>query len=104
MRGAGGKRGGKDSLAGGGVGKRWKMSGKHFFHQPAKLTCASYHAGTGLLCAGFGHGVFTMHRLSEGGFTAVQTLSISQEKVSACSFNETGEWIALGGAVQLECS
>jgi len=103
---ASGKRrrgtGGRDSLASGAEGgagsasKCWKMQGKHFFHQPAKLTCASYHAGSGLLCAGFGHGVFTLHRLARGSFEAVQTLSISQEKVSACSFNETGEWIALG--------
>jgi len=88
---ASGKRrrgtGGRDSLASsaeGGAGsasKCWKMQGKHFFHQPAKLTCASYHAGSGLLCAGFGHGVFTLHRLARGSFEAVQTLSISQEKV-----------------------
>ena len=102
--GAGSGRGGKDSLAGGDVvtGKRWRMMEKYFFHQPAKLTCAAYHAGTGLLCAGFGHGVFTMHRLGSeaggSGFDHVQTLSISQEKVSACAFNETGEWIALGCA------
>ena len=67
---------------------------KHFFHQPAKLTCASYHRRTGMLCAGFGHGVFTMHRLSPDRFDHVQTLSVSQEKVSACSFDETGDWIA----------
>jgi periodic tryptophan protein 2 len=74
------------------------MCGKHFFHQPAKLTCADYHRATGLLCAGFGHGVFTMHRLSPDSFEHVQTLSVSQEKVSACAFDETGDWIALGCA------
>jgi periodic tryptophan protein 2 len=78
--------------------KRWRMCGKHFFHQPAKLTCADYHRATGLLCAGFGHGVFTMHRLSPDSFEHVQTLSVSQEKVSACAFDETGDWIALGCA------
>jgi periodic tryptophan protein 2 len=78
--------------------KRWRMRGKHFFHQPAKLTCASYHRRTGMLCAGFGHGVFTMHKLSPDRFEHVQTLSVSQEKVSACSFDETGDWIALGCA------
>ena len=97
--GAGGGRGGKDSLTGGDVfGKRWKMMGKNFFHQPAKLTCASYHAGTGLLCAGFGHGVFTIHRLGEGEFTSVQTMSVSQEKISACEWGQSGDWIALGCA------
>ena len=78
--------------------KRWRMCGKHFFHQPAKLTCASYHRRTGMLCAGFGHGVFTMHRLSPDRFEHVQTLSVSQEKISACAFDETGDWIALGCA------
>ena len=80
------------------LAKRWRMRGKHFFHQPAKLTCAAYHRATGLLCAGFGHGVFTMHRLSPDAFEHVQTLSVSQEKVSACAFDETGDWIALGCA------
>lgn len=74
------------------------MEGKHFFHMPAKLTCAAYHPGTGMLCAGFGHGVFTLHRLSPGGFEMVHTLSISQQKVTACQWNETGDWIGLGCA------
>ena len=89
--------GGKDSVAGT-TGKRWRMRGKHFFHQPAKLTCAAFHPATNALCAGFGHGVFTMHRLGPDTFEHVQTLSISKEKVSSCAFNESGEWIALGCA------
>ena len=95
-RGDKGQRGGRDSLRGGdGVTvRRWRMEGKHFFHMPAKLTCAAYHPGTGMLCAGFGHGVFTLHRLSPGSFEVVHTLSISQQKVSACQWNETGDWIA----------
>ena len=99
-RGDKGQRGGRDSLRGGdGVTvRRWRMEGKHFFHMPAKLTCAAYHPGTGMLCAGFGHGVFTLHRLSPGSFEVVHTLSISQQKVSACQWNETGDWIALGCA------
>ena len=99
-RGDKGARGGRDSLRGGdGVAvRRWRMEGKHFFHMPAKLTCAAYHPGTGMLCAGLGHGVFTLHRLSPGGFEMVHTLSISQQKVTACQWNETGDWIGLGCA------
>jgi len=78
--------------------KRWRLRGKHFFNQPAKLTCASYHPLTGLFCAGFGHGVFTMHRLARDTFQHVQTLSVSQEKISSCAFDATGDWIALGCA------
>ena len=72
------------------------MRGKHFFHQPAKLTCAAYHAPSRLLCAGFAHGVFTLHRVGPGTFEHAQTLSISREKVSAVTFNASGDWIALG--------
>jgi periodic tryptophan protein 2 len=41
--GAAGGRGGTSRLDGGDgtTMKRWKMEGKHFFHQPAKLTCAA---------------------------------------------------------------
>ena len=79
--------------------KRWRLVGKHFFHQPAKLTCAAYHSRSDMLVCGFGHGVFTMHRLGgPGSFELVQTLSISQEKISAVSFDETGDWIAVGCA------
>ena len=76
--------------------RRWRMRGKHFFHQPAKLTCAAYHAPSRLLCAGFAHGVFTLHRVGPGTFEHAQTLSISREKVSAVTFNASGDWIALG--------
>lgn len=78
--------------------KRWRMVGKNFFHQPAKLTCACFHPKTGLLVSGFGHGVFTMHRVGRDVFDLVQTLSISQEKISAVSFDETGDWISIGCA------
>ena len=79
-------------------GRRWRLRGKHFFHMPNKLSCARYHARSGMLCAGFAHGVFTLHRLATGEFNHLQTLSISTQKVTSCEWNETGEWIALGCA------
>ena len=106
-RGDKGQRGGRDSLRGGdGVTvRRWRMEGKHFFHMPAKLTCAAYHPGTGMLCAGFGHGVFTLHRLSPGSFEVVHTCRSLNRKSARASGTKpaTGSRSAAPGSGRLSC-
>ncbi len=84
----------------------WALERKHFFGQsPARLTCADFHAPSGLLVAGFSSGVFTLHRLagavSAGAtdlFEALQVLSVSAAPVTSCAFGADGAWVALGCA------
>lgn len=74
----------------------WRLEGKHFFHQAAKLTCADYHAGLNLLVAGFSSGVFGLYQLPE--FAALHLLSVSKEALTSVSFSQSGEWLGLGCA------
>ena len=75
----------------------WRLTAKHFFHQAgAKLSCAALHCASGLLCSGFSHGVFMLHRLPD--FEALHTLSISQAPITSCCFGSDGAWVALGCA------
>lgn len=45
---------------------RWRIVKKNYFMQNnAKVTCASYHAPTNLLIAGFSNGLFGLYELPE---------------------------------------
>ncbi|CAG9460299.1 unnamed protein product [Pedinophyceae sp. YPF-701] len=93
-----GKESGGEWFAGG----RWRLVGKHFFHQSAtKTKCAAFHSGTGLLCAGFSTGIFGLYELPTdplGEFRELHLMSISRAGITTAAFGPTGEWLALGCA------
>lgn len=75
----------------------WELRNKHFFnHNHAKVTCATFHKASGLVCVGMSSGVFALHQMPT--FEAIQALSISQHPITAATFNPSGEWLALGCA------
>ena len=52
---------------------RWRISKKHLFTQShAYLTCANFHAKSGLVVAGFSNGLFVLYELPE--FNLIHTL------------------------------
>lgn len=62
----------------------------------ATLTCAAFHAPSGLLVAGFSNGVFVLYELPD--FNQIHNLSISQSDIDWVEFNSTGEWLAFGAS------
>ncbi|KAI5887131.1 WD40 repeat-like protein [Schizophyllum commune H4-8] len=74
---------------------RWGVHERHYFNQPGtKVVCVSFHPVTSLLIVGFSTGVFGLWEMP--AFTNIQTLSVSQEKISSVAINATGEWLAFG--------
>lgn len=52
---------------------QWRITDKHYFMQDrARVTCATYHAQTNLLVAGFSNGIFGLYELPD--FSTLQTL------------------------------
>ena len=79
------------------AGGHWRLAEKHYFHQRgAKLTAAAFHAGAGLLAAGFSNGIFDLLQLPD--LTTIHTLSVGRERISSLAFNAGGDWIAVGSA------
>ena len=79
------------------AGGLWSVGSKHYFLQRgAKLSCADFHRKTGVLVAGFSHGVFEMLQLPEAA--TIHALSVSRERLTAAAFNAAGDWLALGCA------
>lgn len=76
---------------------RWRISERHYFMQnQAHLTCASFHADTNLLVAGFSNGTFGLYELPD--FNQIHNLSISQNDIDFVTINKTGEWLAFGAS------
>ncbi|KAF2455633.1 WD40-repeat-containing domain protein [Lineolata rhizophorae] len=76
---------------------RWRIAQRHYFMQSnAHLTCATFHAQSNLVVAGFSNGLFGIYELPE--FITIQTLSISQNDIDFVSINKTGEWFAFGAS------
>ncbi|XP_032218191.2 periodic tryptophan protein 2 homolog isoform X3 [Nematostella vectensis] len=75
---------------------KWKKGPKHFFEKEnfTEITSCALHKATQVLIVGFSNGVFTIHELPD--FNLIQTLSISQQTISAVAVNHTGEWLAFG--------
>lgn len=45
---------------------RWRIAERHYFMQaPANVSCASYHAPSNLLVAGFSNGVFGIYEMPD---------------------------------------
>ncbi|RZC43013.1 periodic tryptophan protein 2 -like protein, partial [Asbolus verrucosus] len=79
----------------------YKRIARHYLADEARkddkdaiLTSAAYHKKTKILVTGFSNGAFFLHELPD--VNLIHSLSISNEKISAISFNSTGDWIALG--------
>ena len=76
---------------------RWGIHNKHYFNQPGtKVVCTTFHPRSSLLIVGFSTGVFGLWEMPD--FSAVHTLSISNEKISSVAVNPSGEWLAFGAA------
>ena len=42
----------------------WELRNKRFFnHNHAKITCTTFHKGSGLVCVGMSSGVFALHQM-----------------------------------------
>ncbi|OMJ27686.1 Periodic tryptophan protein 2-like protein [Smittium culicis] len=76
---------------------RWSTSNHHYFNQNGtKVKCAYFNHKTQLLLAGFSNGVFGLWQMPD--FSELQTLSISQNKLTSAAINFSGEWIALASS------
>ena len=74
---------------------RFVMHKKQMFQQSgAKVNVAEYHAGQNLFIVGFKNGVFGLYRIIDDQIEPLQTLSISNEKITSICFNPTASWIA----------
>jgi periodic tryptophan protein 2 len=76
---------------------QWRIADRHYFMQNnAHVTCATFHAATNLLVAGFSNGIFSIYELPD--FATIQNLSISQNDIDYVAVNKTGEWLAFGAS------
>lgn len=86
----------------------YQKTGKHYlmdelkkqdFH--VKLTAASYHKKMKLLITAYSSGAFFLHELPDANL--IHSLNISEHSIESVSFNNSGDWVALGvpGAGQL---
>ena len=78
----------------------------------AKVNCAAFHGGSGLLVTGFSNGVFGLYELPDCNMIhtlryalhvaflmpILMTCSISQKDIDFVSINTSGEWLAFGAA------
>jgi periodic tryptophan protein 2 len=79
------------------VDMRWRIVNRHYFMQnSATLRCASYHAPSNLLVAGFSNGIFGLYEMPD--FNMIHTLNISQNEIDFVTINKTGEWLAFGAS------
>ncbi|KAK6849635.1 hypothetical protein PG995_013468 [Apiospora arundinis] len=79
------------------AGMRWRVVKKHYFMQgSASVRCASFHAESNLLVAGFSNGLFGLYELPD--FNTIHTLSISQNDIDFVTINQSGEWLAFGAS------
>ncbi|KAI9674623.1 MAG: hypothetical protein M1829_003705 [Trizodia sp. TS-e1964] len=76
---------------------RWRITKRHYFMQNnAKLTCAAFHAQSGLLVVGFSSGLFRLYEMPD--FNMIHSLSISQTNIDFVTINESGQWLAFGAS------
>ncbi len=61
--------------------------------QPVGLLSCDYHKANRILVTGFSNGSFLLHELPQ--FNLIHSLSISEQPITSCLFNKSGDWIAL---------
>jgi periodic tryptophan protein 2 len=78
------------------VGCQWEYDSRHYFNQEgASLVACTYNPQTQLLAAGFSSGIFGIYEMPT--VANIHTLSVgSNQVISSCVLNSTGEWLALG--------
>ncbi|XP_059620892.1 periodic tryptophan protein 2 homolog isoform X2 [Phlebotomus argentipes] len=62
----------------------------------AVLTASAYHRRTKILVSAFSSGAFFLHELPE--VNLIHSLNISDYQIDTATFNNTGDWVALGVA------
>lgn len=79
----------------------YKRLARHYIADEARkenpkavLTAAAYHQKHKILITAFSTGVFYLHELPD--VSMIHSLSISEFGIGSVSFNNTGDWIALG--------
>ncbi|KAI1326880.1 periodic tryptophan protein 2 [Xylariaceae sp. FL0255] len=76
---------------------RWRIVRRHYSMQNnSHVKCASFHAESNLLVAGFSNGIFGLYELPD--FNPIHTLSVSQNEIDFVSINNSGEWLAFGAS------
>lgn len=60
---------------------------------PVVLLSCDFHKSNKILVSGFSNGSFLLHELPE--FNLIHSLSISEQPITSCLFNKSGDWIAL---------
>ena len=69
---------------------RYIMHKKQQFQQSgSKIKSVAYQSNTGLLIIGFKNGVFGLYRILEEIIESLQTLAVSEGKISSICFNNT---------------
>lgn len=79
----------------------YKRLARHYLsNEPRKennnavLTATAYHKKLKILVASFSNGAFYLYDIPD--VNLIHSLSISEHKIDAVSFNNTGDWMALG--------
>ena len=75
---------------------RWNHESRHYFKQDnATVISTTYSRESQLLAIGFSSGVFGLYEMPS--VANIHTLSVgSNQRISSCVLNNTGEWLALG--------
>lgn len=78
---------------------KYSMAGKHYYNKIGEnnfVSCANFYKSGRILVTGFVSGSFLIHELPS--FNLIHSLKVSDHIVSSLSFNQNGDWIALGCA------
>uniref|UniRef100_F6VRH3 Periodic tryptophan protein 2 homolog n=1 Tax=Ciona intestinalis TaxID=7719 RepID=F6VRH3_CIOIN len=77
----------------------YKRIAKYFFNKEGEfnsVTSTAYHTKTHVLVTGLATGAFHIHELPD--FNLIHSLSISEHRITAAAFNNTGDWLALASS------
>ncbi|XP_053684791.1 periodic tryptophan protein 2 homolog [Sabethes cyaneus] len=82
-------------------GFTYKRLARHYLADEARkenpkaiVTAAAYHKQLKILITAYSTGVFYLHELPD--VTIIHSLSISDHRIESVTFNNTGDWLALG--------
>ncbi|XP_064636474.1 periodic tryptophan protein 2 homolog [Lineus longissimus] len=82
-------------------GIRYRKHSKHNYREArgdgsafAKVASVAFHKRSHILVTGFDDGGFFIHEMPD--FNLIHSLTISDQSITSITFNNTGDWIALG--------